>query len=111
MKKNKINTECDTSLLKCVEKIANAAESSEISSKFLSDNKEDLKRLSDFLEISETQAVLFSVIFNLNFGSTTVDLEQMADYFKCSAGSVVGYLTELDNLVEKKLLRRQKKLH
>ncbi len=107
MKKNKINTECDTSLLKCVEKIANAAESSEISSKFLSDNKEDLKRLSDFLEISETQAVLFSVIFNLNFGSTTVDLEQMADYFKCSAVSVVGYLTELDNLVEKKLLRRQ----
>lgn len=107
MRKNKIKTACDADLLKCVEKIANEAKSSEMSRKFLSDNKQELQRLCDFLEISETQAVLFSVIFNLNFGSCSVDMEQIADYFNCSAVSVVSYLSELDNLVEKKLLRRQ----
>jgi len=105
--RKKINEkEKNKDLLKCVEKIALDARSSEMSMEFSLKNKQELKKLSDFLDISESQAVLFSVIFNLNFRSSSVDLESMADYIGCSAVSIVSFLSDLDTMVEKKILRR-----
>ena len=107
MRGKKNEKETNQTLLKCVEKIALGAKSSEISKEFLQNNKMEIQRLSEFFEISEIQAVLFCVIFTINFGSCTVDLEKIAEYISSSPVSVVSYLPDLDNMVEKKMLRRQ----
>jgi len=104
--KNK-EKETNQDLLKCVERIALDIKSSGISKEMLLKNKSDLQNLSNFLDISQTQVILFSTIFTINFGSCTVDLENIADYIGCSPVSVVSYLPDLDIMVEKKLLRRQ----
>ena len=102
MRGKKNEKETNQTLLKCVEKIALEAKSFKICKDFLLNNKMEIQRLSDFFEISEIQAVLFCVIFTINFGSCTVVLENIAEYINCSPVSVVNYLPELDNMVEKK---------
>ncbi len=104
--KNK-ETETNKDLLKCVERIALDIKSSGINKEMLLKNKQEIRKLSAFLDISEIQVLLFSTIFTINFGSCTVDLENIADYIGCSPVSVVSYLPDLDDMVEKKLLRRQ----
>ena len=101
MRGKKNEKETNQNLLKCVEKIALDAKSSEISKEFLQNNKMEIQRLSDFSEISKIQAVLFCVIFSINFGSCTLDLEKIAEDINCSPVSVVSYLSDLDNMVEK----------
>jgi len=107
MEEKNTEKEANQDLLKCVERIALDIKSSGISKEMLLKNKSDLQRLSDFLDISQSQVILFSTIFTINFGSCTVDLENIADYIGCSPVSVVSYLPDLDIMVEKKLLRRQ----
>jgi AAA+ superfamily predicted ATPase len=107
MSKKTIEKDTNHDLLQCVEQIALDIKSSGLTKETILKNHQDLQKLSDFMEISETQAILFCVIFSINFGSCTVDLEDMADYIGCSPVSVVSYLPDLDCLVEKKFLRRQ----
>jgi AAA+ superfamily predicted ATPase len=107
MKEKNNEKETNHDLLRCVEKIALDIKTSGLSKEMLLKNERELKKLSDFLEISQIQVVLFCVIFTVNFGSCTVDLENIADYIGCSPVSVVSYLPDLDSMVEKKLLRRQ----
>jgi SpoVK/Ycf46/Vps4 family AAA+-type ATPase len=107
MKEKNNQKETSQDLLRCVEKIALDIKTSGISKEMLLKNERELKKLSDFLEISQIQVVLFCVIFTINFGSLTVDLEDIARYIDCSPVSVVSYLPDLDIMAEKKLLRRQ----
>jgi hypothetical protein len=93
-------------LLKCVEKIALGAKESEIKIEFLTENKVELKALSTFLKISDTQAALFCVVLNLNFGNTSVDLDEIAGYIGCSPISILSYLPELDEMVSKRIISR-----
>ena len=91
-------------LLKYVEVIALLAKESELKKEFLKDSKVELKALSAFLEITDIQSAIFCVILSLNFGHTAVDLDDIAGYIGCSPMSVLVYMPEMDELLNKKII-------
>ncbi len=72
----------------------------------LPDN-DHIKQLADFFKCTEKQAVLFAVVFALNFRRPLVDVENIADYFEISTVRVAAQLPELQALVDLNLLRRK----
>ena len=96
-------------LLKYVEKVAVEARDSEFKKEFLQKNRTELSTLSEFLGISNIQTAFFCVVLNLNFGKTCVDLDEIADYIGCSPISILGYLPELDKLVNERIIRRHER--
>ena len=104
---NKLNQDNGSAeLLKCVEKIAIAAKKSEMKSEFFNKNKAELRALSSFLEITDLQAAIFCVMLNLNFGNTSVDLDEIAGYIGSSPVAILGFLPELDEMVSKGIISR-----
>ncbi|MEI6749170.1 MAG: ATP-binding protein [Bacteroidota bacterium] len=93
-------------LLKCVEKIALGAKGSEIDKEFLHNHSSELSILSGFLEITDRQAAIFCVVLNINFGNTSVDLDQIAGYIGCNPISILNCLPELDEMVSKRIMCR-----
>jgi hypothetical protein len=98
-------------LLKYVEKIALLAKESEMKKEFLNKNKVELKALSAFLEITDLQSAIFCVILSLNFGHSSVDLDDIAGYIGCSPMSILGYMPELDELLNKGIISFHENSH
>jgi AAA+ superfamily predicted ATPase len=64
----------------------------------------DVRAVSKFLEVTPVQAILFSVIFILNFKNRTVDFPDMAEFLKTNLIKVVHHLRELEALQRRQLI-------
>ncbi len=87
-----------------VQIIAEAARASEMKDEFLQAVAPSAKKVAEYLECSEIQAILFCIIFNLNFRSIT-DISDIGNYLNCSMIRVTTYLKDINVLVEKKIIR------
>ncbi|MCX6250326.1 MAG: ATP-binding protein [Bacteroidetes bacterium] len=94
-------------LLGDVEFIAHKAVNSTLSNQFMKTVKENTNTLSAFLGCNRMQAVLFSIICNLNCNNKAVSIEQVADWTECSSIMISGYIDELETLRRKKILRKE----
>ena len=94
-------------LLNDVELIAHKAVDSTLSNHFMKSMKESAGEISSFLGCNRMQAVLFSIICNLNCSNKAVGIEQIASWTGCSSIMIAGYSDELDMLRRKKILRRE----
>jgi hypothetical protein len=63
--------------------------------------------IRSFLGCTADQAMLFSVIFILNFRQQAVTFSDMAEFLECSEFDIVRYLPDLEDLVRKRLLRTE----
>jgi hypothetical protein len=63
--------------------------------------------LAAYLGSNKIQAVLFSVICNLNFSNRAVGLERIAENLKCTPITVAAYLSDLEELESRKILRKE----
>lgn len=93
-------------LLKCVEKIAVGANGSELKKEFLNKYRAEIKALSGFLEITETQVVFFCIMINLNFGNTSVNLNEIAVYLGSNTISILKFLPDLEMMAGKGIITR-----
>jgi len=64
--------------------------------------------LSESLQLTGTEALLFSVILNLNHGNNVVSTSDLIDYFQCTPTRVYALTAELETLCKKGILRRVK---
>jgi len=93
-------------LLQSIERIGNrAVECKGEPEKLIIVNPENLA-LSEFLEIEPLQAAIFSVIFILNFKSTSVDITEMANFMETSNMKVLMLLPEIEALEQRRLICR-----
>lgn len=92
-------------ILSVIETIALDAKESGFSAEFLDRNFKVTKPIADMLDCSQIQALLFSIIFNLNFTKSSVDIECMSDYIGCSPISIARHINDLEGLCKKKILR------
>ena len=66
----------------------------------------DIHEVAKFLGVNPLQAVIFSVIFILNFKNRCVDITDLAGYMETSNLKVLPLLTEIDGLEQKRLICR-----
>ena len=90
-------------LLDAIEQVATRAKDSQLSDKFISDCKEELKHLADSYGITSHQAVLFCVC--MEKGPRRLDFDDLASYLDLSNVRILGYGTDIDALVHRRLLR------
>jgi hypothetical protein len=93
-------------LIKHIESIAVKARDCKFSPEFFNEVMNDADEISLYLQCNEIQAIFFSIIFNLNFRSASVSLDDIADYLDCSPVTVVAYMDDLDTLTSLKILRK-----
>jgi hypothetical protein len=66
----------------------------------------DIHNIAEFLGVKPLQAVIFSVIFILNFKNRSVDITDLAGYMETSNLKVLPLLTEIEGLEQKRLICR-----
>jgi hypothetical protein len=100
-----------TNLLRHIEFISRQAVDSKLSRQFMRKVKESADVLADFLGCNRMQAVLFSIICNLNFGKKAVGIDRIADILACSTITVASHINELEQLQKNKILRNESDDH
>lgn len=63
------------------------------------------KMISAFLNCSETQAMLFSIILSLNFKKDMVSINHIASFLDCNLLEAARFLPDLEVLEKKRLIR------
>jgi len=97
----------DNLVIKHIQLIAEGAKASGLNENFQNEVDSSAQKVSEFMGCTKIQAILFCVIFNLNFRSS-VDISDLSHYLDCSMIRVTSHLKDIDELVEKKILRCNK---
>jgi hypothetical protein len=91
-------------VLSQIETIANSAKGTKFSGEFQENISTEALTVAETLDCNEIQAILFSVIFNLNFTRSSVDIEDMSNYMDCTPIMIVGHMNDLEGLCRLKVL-------
>lgn len=92
-------------ILQRIETIAKEAKGSKLTPEFIRKIAPEAAVVMSQTGCNRIQAVLLSVICNLNFTKSSVDIEALSDYLECPPVTVGKYLNELEGLCGKKILR------
>lgn len=95
-------------LLAQIEKISFEATKCKLDFKKLSEIKDDILKVSGFLDISSNQAILFACLVELSL-QKTVTLEYLGRHLRCSVLKVINHIHELDVLESKKYIQKHSK--
>ena len=90
-------------LLSAIESVAVSAKDSQLCDQFFVDRKAELKFLADSYGITPLQATLFCVC--MERGPHRIDFDNLASYLDLSTIRILGYGTDIDALVHRRLLR------
>ena len=99
----KMNTKKEMTLLQAMECIVELSRESKLSKEFFRKAKDEIKLLADRYGITETQAVLFSIC--MEKGPRRVDYDDLSSYLDISKIKILGYATDIDALVRRRLLK------
>lgn len=109
-----INKGSSQDLLNRLENISAAASKCNLNFRKLTSVEDDIKEISEFLNITLDQAVFFSCLAELSL-QRTVMLERLSKHLKCSILKLITYMNELEALEKKgyiqKSLRRLERKH
>ena len=97
-KKNK-----EMTLLQAIERVVELAEDSKLSKEFMKKAKTEIQLLAKSYGITERQAVLFCVC--MEKGPRRVDYDDLACYLDLNKIGVLGFASDIDALVRRRLLR------
>ncbi len=89
-----------------METIANNAKGSRFTDDFRNSICKETRAVSETFNCNEIQSTLFSVIFNLNFTRSSVDIEGISNYMDCAPITIVRHMQELEGLCGLKVLCR-----
>lgn len=106
MKKNFTQAPPDNPI-RYIEYIAHQAADSGLTKDFIQRMILQSTQLGWYLGCSQIQAVLFSVLCNLNFSRRAVGIDLIADWLGCTPITVAMHVNELEELRQKKILRRE----
>jgi len=70
----------------------------------LEDIRDQLQRLAGYLDVSDTQALFFAVIFSLNYSGGTVSLEDLSDHFSIHTLKLLPHHKDLEAMIQKGML-------
>jgi len=90
-------------LLQAMERVVEQSKDSQMSPEFMKKAKAEIHLLSKSYDITERQAVLFCVC--MEKGPRRVDYDDLASHLDISKIKMMGYATDIDALVRRRLLK------
>jgi len=93
----------NSNLLIHIEKISSEAAKSKLEFETLTDIKEEISSISDFLSLSPIQTVLFSCMVELSL-QRTVTVDSLARHYKCNVLRIINLIQEIEVLEKKALI-------
>lgn len=93
----------EITLLQAIERVVELSEDSKMSKEFMKKAKAELQLLAKSYGITERQAVLFCVC--MEKGPRRVDYNDLASYLDIKKISALGYASDIDALVRRRLLK------
>jgi AAA+ superfamily predicted ATPase len=97
----------DLQILETIDRIYEEAKDCRLSQSFFDKTKDDLKSLSEYLNVTPNQALLTALVFAMGVKSS-VDLNSLIYYLDCSPVEILKYIHELDSLFELGILARER---
>lgn len=101
----KIHTIQNTNLISMIEKIAKKSAANGLKFKQTVEMPKEISILTDFLQITPVEAVLFSVIVELSL-TRHVNFEELSSHFRCSPLKIIGMMNEIETLIKKGLINK-----
>ena len=93
----------EMTLLQAMERVVELSRDSKLSKEFFRKAKAEIKLLAESYGITEQQAVLFCVC--MEKGPRRVDYDDIANYLDLNKIKVLGYASDIDALVRRRLLK------
>ena len=90
-------------LLQAMERVVELSKDSQMSQEFMKKAKAEIQLLAKSYEVTERQAVLFCVC--MEKGPRRVDYDDLASHLDISKIKMMGYATDIDALVRRRLLK------
>ena len=90
-------------LLQAMERVVELSKDSQMSQEFMKKAKAEIQLLAKSYEITERQVVLFCVC--MEKGPRRVDYDDLASHLDISKIKMMGYATDIDALVRRRLLK------
>ena len=90
-------------LLQAMERVVELSKDSQMSQEFMKKAKAEIQLLAKSYEVTERQAVLFCVC--MEKGPRRVDYDDLASHLDFSKIKMMGYATDIDALVRRRLLK------
>ena len=97
------NKKKEMTLLQAIERVVELSEDSKMSQEFMKKAKAEIQLLAKSYGITERQAVLFCVC--MEKGPSRVDYHDIASHLDMNKISVLGYASDIDALVRRRLLK------
>lgn len=95
-------------LIEHIDLITRKGHHSKFSDNFQKSVSESAQFVSTYLGItSERQSIWFSILLSLSL-RTNVDLDDLTNFLECSILNVMKYMEDIDELVKRKIIRRDK---
>ena len=102
MSVNNISTNEPEKLIRHIERVAQKVFNSKLNPDKIKAVSYSLKRVSGFLDCSQNQAMLFSVILSLNFKKNMVGINDIANFLKCNSLIVARFFPDFEKLEKKR---------
>ena len=93
----------EMTLLQAMERVVEQSKDSQMSQEFMKKAKAEIQLLAKSYEVTERQAVLFCVC--MEKGPRRVDYDDLASHLDISKIKMMGYATDIDALVRRRLLK------
>lgn len=95
----------NANLLNCLERISAAASECSLNFNKLTQVEDDVKKVSDFLNITKDQTIFFSCLAELSL-QKTVSLTALSKHLKCTILKSITLMYEIEALEEKGLIQK-----
>ncbi|MGB8375101.1 MAG: ATP-binding protein, partial [Salegentibacter sp.] len=99
----------ENEVLGAISKIYESANGSKLNPKIFESNRNELSILKDMLQLSETEAFFFAVIFTLDLEEEGVSYKSLAEYLGCNSIELANFREVLKLVTEKGYLESKKK--
>ena len=95
-------------LLDDIEKIVKKASDSKLSRKFYKKVSQNAQRVAEKLDISKSQAILFSLFVNRS-DDNSIELHEIGEFLDCDNIRLIRQMDDIDELEKKMLIRSRRK--
>ena len=106
MEKTKQKRSKSNKVLVSIERIARWLENSKLTPAFFKKSAHAAKIIAGYFECTDMQAILFSIVCNLNFNRGAVDIDDMARFLDCAPVILLKYIDDIEALCDRKIIRR-----